>query len=110
MAVKGSFAKAEITEKIMEVFSGSFLYNGGKEIRIPCVENGEVVQIKVTLTAAKVAVNPEDENAVPTPTKVEKKNEVPAGFPNVPSKATHKVEITPEEQAKVDELFKLLNV
>ena len=41
MAVKGSFAKAEITEKIMEVFSGSFLYNGGKEIRIPCVENGE---------------------------------------------------------------------
>jgi len=54
MAVKGSQAKAEITQKILGQFPGSFLYE--KEIRIPIVENGETIQIKVALTAAKVNV------------------------------------------------------
>ena len=62
---KGSIAKAEITERILNHFEGSFLYNDGKEIRIPFVENGETVQIKVTLTCAKVAVDVGSDVAVP---------------------------------------------
>ena len=65
MAVKGAESKNKITQKILETFDGSFLYNDGKEIRIPLLENGETVQIKVTLTAAKVNVSPDGENAIP---------------------------------------------
>ena len=51
---KGSIAKEEITKKILEIFDGAFVND--KEIRIPWVENGETVQIKVALTCAKVNI------------------------------------------------------
>ena len=54
MAAKGTIAKENITNKILSTFAGSFIY--GKEIRIPYVENGTLVQIKVALTCAKVPV------------------------------------------------------
>lgn len=53
---KGAKAKQEVFKKILEVFPDSFLYNDGKEVRINTIEDGNEVQIKVTLTAAKVAV------------------------------------------------------
>ncbi len=56
MAAKGSILKQEIANKILAAFPGSFLYNDGKEIRINGTEEGLPLQIKVTLTAAKVAV------------------------------------------------------
>ena len=64
--VKGSVAKDEITKKILETFQGSFSYD--KEIRIPWVENGEELQIKCTLTCAKVAVCADNVAAVPQKT------------------------------------------
>ncbi len=57
--VKGAVSKEKIKNKILEVFPGSFLYDGGKEIRIPMMEDGIPVQIKVGLTAAKTNVEPE---------------------------------------------------
>ena len=33
---RGADSKLEITRKILETFEGSFLFNDGKEIRIPC--------------------------------------------------------------------------
>ena len=65
MAAKGSILKQEIAEKILTAFPGSFLYNGGKEIRINGTENGENLQIKVALTAAKVAVEGGDDTVLP---------------------------------------------
>ena len=65
MAIKGAESKNIITQKILETFGGSFLYNDGKEIRIPMLEGGETVQIKVTLTAAKVNVSLGDDCAIP---------------------------------------------
>lgn len=56
MAAKGSILKKEVSEKILKAFPGSFLYNDGKEIRINTVEDGNIVQIKVALTCAKVPV------------------------------------------------------
>ena len=56
MAAKGAILKKEIADKILTTFPGSFLYNDGKEIRINGTEDGLPLQIKVTLTAAKVAV------------------------------------------------------
>lgn len=65
MALKGTILKKEITDKILETFEGSFLYNDGKEIRIPGLENGEMLQVKVALTCAKTPVTPDGENALP---------------------------------------------
>ena len=60
---KGAIAKGEVTKKILASFNGSFEY--GKEIRIPLMENGELVQIKVTLTCAKENVECGADNAIP---------------------------------------------
>lgn len=65
MALKGTIAKKEITDKILATFEGSFLYNDGKEIRIPFVEEGNDVQIKVALTCAKDNVLPGADVALP---------------------------------------------
>ena len=62
---RGQISKQIVTEKILKSFDGAFTYNDGKEIRIPLQEDGELIQIKVALTAAKENVNPGDDNAIP---------------------------------------------
>lgn len=63
---KGAQAKQEVAKKILEAFGDkAFLYNDGKEIRINCTEAGELVQIKVALTASKTAVENGSDNALP---------------------------------------------
>lgn len=62
---KGSIAKNEVYNKVMEMFPGSFMYNDGKELRINMEEDGESVQIKLVLTAAKTPVSNGDDNALP---------------------------------------------
>ena len=86
MAARGAEAKQIITDKILQTFEGSFIY--GKEIRVPLQENGERVEIKVTLTCAKENVGgnsafaePQSETSQPAqasvpaaPTEQEKAN------------------------------------
>lgn len=72
---KGQVAKSEITQKILQMFDGAFLYNDGKEIRIPMTEDGLDVQIKVALTCAKENVEPGDENKLPGTTTVTQNTE-----------------------------------
>lgn len=60
---KGAESKNKITQKILETFAGSFIND--KEIRIPMIEDGAEVQIKVVLTCAKTNVNPGDDVALP---------------------------------------------
>lgn len=63
MAARGAVAKEQITNQILSQFEGAFKYD--KEIRIPVVENGETIQIKVTLTAAKTNVAVGGDTALP---------------------------------------------
>lgn len=94
---KGSIAKEAITKEILSTFGGSFLYNGGKEIRIPFNENGALVQIKVTLTCAKENVEVGSDVAVPGATK--------------PAATVDGVaEITPQEQSEVSDLISKLGL
>lgn len=66
MAARGSIAKEEIINKILDTFIGSFI--NGKEVRIPWREGGEDLQIKVTLTAAKDVIdNPNEVKNFSTP-------------------------------------------
>lgn len=51
---RGSLSKEQVTQKILDIFDGAFIY--GKELRIPMVEDSERVEIKVTLTCAKTNV------------------------------------------------------
>jgi len=66
---KGAQSKQEATQKILELFPGSFIYE--KEIRIPYVEEGENIQLKCTLTCAKVNVGENDDAAIPGEVSIE---------------------------------------
>ncbi len=77
----------------MEVFPNSFV--NGKEIRICGNENGEEIQIKVSLTAAKEnIVNETVEKPVAAATATE----------------DYTVEITPKEKRTVAEMLAALNL
>jgi hypothetical protein len=97
MAAKGSIAKEEIIAKILETFQGSFKYD--KEIRIPVLENGEPVQIKVTLTCAKTNVE-NDEND----SRVAVLSETKAASASTPVTKTSVAEPTAEEKQAVADL------
>ena len=51
MAARGAEVKEKLTNVLTKLFPESFM--DGKVLRIPMKENGEIVEIKVTLTAAK---------------------------------------------------------
>lgn len=104
MAARGSIAKETITNQILAAFPGAFKYE--KEIRIPIMENGEIIQIKCVLTAAKVNVEIGGDAALPgTSTPVTQK----------PNSALEKmnqktlVEPTAEEKANVSQFLKMLD-
>lgn len=73
MAAKGSIAKSDIFKKILDTFDGSFM-NGEKELRIPWIENGEKLEIKVALTAAKDILGGGDTKPQVNPTHAEPVN------------------------------------
>ena len=50
---KGTESKTILFSKIMENFPNAFWEEQGKILRVPMEENGAIVEIKVTLTAAK---------------------------------------------------------
>lgn len=101
MALKGSIAKEEVAKKILETFEGSFKYE--KEIRIPLMENGEMVQLKCVLTCAKTNVEPNGDVAIPGSTSSE------INFGSVPAEEKI-VEATEEEKATVARLAKMLDL
>lgn len=90
---RGQSTKEKITKIILECFPNSFI--NGKEIRIAAQEDGEEVQIKVTLTAAKENVDHES-NIAPSAEK-----------PNMISSIT---EPTEEEIERVKELANKLGI
>ena len=62
---KGSESKSIFYAKILETFEGSFMYNDGKEIRIPFKEDGKDIQLKIVATCAKDNVEPGGDMVVP---------------------------------------------
>lgn len=110
---RGAESKTLITNRIIETFEGAFLYNDGKEIRIPLKENGEDVQIKVTLTCAKDNVVQGGENILPG---AELKNESYHFGNTLQAAVTENKEIKPvveptaEEKANVKSLLEALGL
>ena len=107
---RGTESKSYITKKILETFEGSFLYNDGKEIRIPLKEDGEIVQIKVTLTCAKTNVSTEDSTPAEfkaTPA-ANASNEL--NFEDTPAPSPAEINTTPEERANIARLVEKFNI
>ena len=96
MAVRGSWSKGIVKEKILETFKDSF--ENGSEIRIPLYENGERVEIKVTLTCAKTNVG---DGAA---------NEAPQGVEAAVSAPTEVLPPSEEEKAQVNNLLAKLGL
>ena len=98
---RGAEAKASVQKQILNAFPGSFLYNDGKEIRIPAPDGGEVVQIKVVLTCAKENVEVGADSAIP--------GDFPAPKMTAPTpERTEPVKPTDAEKQAVADLLKSL--
>jgi hypothetical protein len=98
---KGSESKEKIIAKILEVFPGAFRYD--KELRIPMMEDGAEVQIKVTLTAAKTNVERDSDIDIPG-AQVES-----VQFADAPTVSTA-IEPSEEEKQNVAELVARLGL
>lgn len=104
MALKGTILKKEITDKILSTFEGSFLYNDGKEIRIPGTEEGQEIQVKVSLTCAKVNVEPNSDIILPGTSKNNLENS------ETVSEVTVAIEPTQEEKDNIKKLMASLGL
>lgn len=103
MAARGAVAKEMAMNKILQTFPGSFKYD--KEIRIPMVENGETIQLKLTLTAAKTNVDNGGDVALPG-SVVSSTVVTPAPAASVKTP----VEPTAEEKQNVASLLQMLGL
>lgn len=100
--MKGKNSKEIVTQKILEAFDQSFRYD--KEIRIPLVEDGELIQIKCTLTCAKANVDPNGDTAIPGETQVSNNS---SSIKNDENKI---IEPTAEEKENVQRLAEILGL
>ena len=103
MAAKGSISKEIIVQKILDTFEGAFKFD--KEIRIPMIEDGAEVQIKVALTCAKTNVESGMDTAIPGATTITTATPTPKVID------THGVaEVTEEEKQNVLKAMKALGL
>ena len=100
---KGAIAKEAITNKILSSFDGSFI--NGKEIRVPMMENGEELQIKITLTCAKNMVTPVGKSIPSNSTPSTTSNKIEFEQPQTNIDLT---EPTEEEKQNVEKLIQAL--
>lgn len=107
---RGAIAKKQVIDKLLSTFDGSFLYNDGKEVRIPIMEEGELIQIKVALTAAKENVEQGSENALPGEHTAFVANDNAINFSETTPKETKIIEPTAEERENVKDLLAALGL
>lgn len=100
MALKGTKAKTEILNKIMEIYPNAFMHE--KVLRIPIEEDNEIVEIKVTLTAAKDCITPSKTLSF---TSDPLDSTLSTSFPNTDGKRKEDItKMTEEEENNIREL------
>ena len=97
--MKGTEAKNNLFAKMMEIFPNAFWETEGKILRIPMSENGDVVEIKLQLTAAK--------NILGGASKVDPTTSNEMNFEQSPVKS---IEPTQQEKDNVQNLLKSLGM
>lgn len=102
---KGAESKTKLFSDIKNLYPDAFWEDEGKILRVPMMEGSNIVEIKVTLTAAKTNMGSgEIKGAFSTTTTT------PSVF-NMPSETTANLtEITEEEKQNVANLIAALNL
>lgn len=109
MAVKGQIAKQQITQEILKYFGEkAFIYD--KDIRVNWVEDGQPCQIKITLTASKVAVDNGSDNALPAATAPAIPKAEMIDFENPIAEPAPIAEPTAAEKANIKNLLEKLGL
>lgn len=101
--MKGNSSKQIIFDKILKTFDGAFMADE-KTLRIPLVEDGTPIEIKVSLTAAKDIVGGGAVSSI-----AEQDSAFPPPINAAPTK-NHHIEATPEEKQRVADLMAKFNL
>ena len=104
MARKGELARDNATKIIADAFGSNFVVVQDKKIYVWVDDGGEKVQLAISLTMPKNIVGA----AVANPN--DWSDSVVSSEQPVPHTSTTYTEMTPEDEAKVQELMKALNI
>lgn len=102
---KGTIAKNEVIKKIQSAFGADFIGEYEKKIYVWAKENGERVQIAISLTCPKVPVAIAD---APVCGDFNFEDDTPNAV--VAASAFQPTDITPEERARVNDLMSKLGL
>lgn len=107
MAAKGTESKNLIFAELRRVYPDAFWEDEGKILRIPMDENGNIIEIKVALTAAKSNLGTgELKSAFGPAVAPSSKNVEPSAF----NQASPSYEVTEEEKQNVADLVAALGL
>ena len=95
---KGNIAKENIAKRIAQAFGSDYLGEFDKKIYVLGEENGEKIQIAISMTCPKVAV------------VIEKENPAEVNFEEMPAIEPKTVEISDEEKKNIADLMKRLGL
>ena len=106
---KGQIAKEQLMNEILNLL-GDRAFRYDKDIRVNCTENGELVQIKLAFTAAKVAVEKDGDVALPSAPAIPKAEMLDFSDDAVPAPAPAPVEPSAQEKQNIADLLKNLGL
>ena len=106
---KGQIAKEQLMNEILNLL-GDRAFKYDKDIRVNCTENGELVQIKLAFTAAKVAVEKDGDVALPSAPASPKAEMLDFSDDAVPAPAPAPVEPSAQEKQNIADLLKNLGL
>lgn len=106
---KGQIAKEQLMNEILNLL-GDRAFKYDKDIRVNCTENGELVQIKLAFTAAKVAVEKDGDVALPSAPAIPKAEMLDFSDDAVPAPAPAPVEPSAQEKQNIADLLKNLGL
>ena len=101
MAIKGTEAKAQVAKKIIEIFGQDKVIENDKKLYINTTENGEPIQVCITMTCPKTFVG----EVVKAP-----ESAFDMMAPTTEPEPFKPVEISAEERETVTELMKRLGL
>lgn len=107
MAARGTLAKEEITKKIIDFFGQDKAFVYDKKLYINTKENGEPVQVCLTLTCPKNMVGANSSAPVTTPATSAFDT---VAMPTAVVEPFKPAEISPEERETVQELMRKLGL
>ncbi len=100
MATRGTVAKEVVAQKIIKAFGDDYVATVDKKIYVTAMENGELVQVAISMTCPKTLVSPTDKESKSSDYLDWSSDE----------QNPNPVEISPEDDAKVRELMQKLGI